>query len=171
MTWFFSNSSCSADHASNVGQDAVCSVFKASALPDPPAWLLASSLGPFHPGLPAGWQPPNGVKASSLLLPLCWARLPLDWQPTAIRGALCPLARVSARHLISTKYHPGQTLPCGNHCGSQSDEGEYTNKDSCEEAKPVLCKQGALIYMCADRWSDLKYSLQIPLSPRKGAGS
>ena len=38
----------------------------------------------------------------------------------------------------------------------------------------LMCKQGAgtpLTYMCADRLSDLKYALQIPLSLRKVAGS
>lgn len=100
-----------------------------------------------------------------------------DLQPTSIQGALCLLVDVwVSGHQLSSKYHPW-SYPCPVGIIVEFRDTRESGPAKIPVRKQrlcLMCKQGAgtpLIYMCADRWTDLKYSLQIPLSPRKGASS
>lgn len=120
-----------------------------------------------------GSQLLSGAKASSLLLPFCWAQLPLTRIQQLSKE---PAAPRQGFQLTSGKDHPwSNSCPVGI-------TAEVRKMRRITPAKPpvrkqsscLTCKQGAgapLIYMCADRWSDLTYSLQIPLSLKKVAGS
>lgn len=172
---FFNNSSCSACHSSNVGQDTVCSICieKCSAS----SFSFVSSITPgAFPGdclWSEGSQLPSAAKASSFLLPFCWTQLPL----TCIQQLLKePSALWCGFQLTSSKDHPWSNLcPVGITAEVRNmRESAPTKPPARKQSSHLTCEQGAgapMIYMCADRWSDLTYSLQIPLSLKKVAGS
>lgn len=122
-----------------------------------------------------GSQLLSAVKASSLLLPFCWARPPLTCsQQLSKEPSACwhgsPLASSSA---VSTIHGQNPAL-WESLWKSEMRESAPTKPPVKKQSLSLMCKKRAgtpLIYMCADRWSDLKYSLQIPSSLRKVAGS
>lgn len=85
-----------------------------------------------------------------------------------------PAGTVSAQQFSAANTTLGQALPCGNNCQGQRDEGEGTNKDSCEETKLVLgvqarCWVWADIYVC---WQMVWLEILSPnsIKPWEGSG-
>lgn len=94
---------CSHGHSSSVGQGTVCSVL-----------CSASSLSFVSSCCPQGFSTQDclcsegsqllrGVRSRSLLLPLCWAQLPLALQPRQEPSACWPGLSSAA---LSSKHHP-----------------------------------------------------------------
>lgn len=133
------------------------------------------SPGLFHPGLPVL----RGLTASAwseILFPLLTSLLGTAAPClVATPGALCLL--VWSQLSSSQQQAPPVVKPCPVGIPARVTgmrESAPTEIAVRKQSSRLTRGQGAgpeLICVCADRWSDLKYSLQIPLSPGKAAGS
>lgn len=161
---FFNNLSFSAGRSSGVGQGTVFFVLCSAS-----SFSFVSSCHP-HPGLPVL----RGLTAS-VWSEICFPPLtsPLG---TAAPGLQHTRSLLAWSQLSSSQQQAWsspalwESLPGSERWGRNAPTKIPVRKQS----SCLTYRQGAgleLISVCADRWSDLKYSLQIPLSPGKAAGS